>query len=150
MARFYYLNMSNTVCTHTHTHTHTTVLWMAVLDFVRDHPDELAPAHLDGCGWIYWVVVGGFTGARDSEWQWHQLGHIHICTLTQSHNHASIPPLSFLQAGCPFCHPANSVRALPSIPYVMIQQKLGLFLLWRRMEEDSSEWTNSKMWQHVQ
>jgi len=21
-----------------------------------------------------------FTGARDSEWQWHQLGHMQVCT----------------------------------------------------------------------
>jgi len=27
-------------------------------------------------------------------------------------NHASTPPLSFLQAGCPSCCPTNSVRAL--------------------------------------
>ena len=27
-------------------------------------------------------------------------------------NHANIPPLSFLQAGCPSCHPNNSVKAL--------------------------------------
>jgi len=27
-------------------------------------------------------------------------------------NHANIPPLSFLQAGCPSCCPANSVKAL--------------------------------------
>jgi len=26
----------------------------------------------------------GFTGAIDSEWQWHQLGHMQICTLTQT------------------------------------------------------------------
>ena len=26
--------------------------------------------------------------------------------------HASIPPLSFLRAGCPFCRPTNSVKAL--------------------------------------
>jgi len=32
----------------------------------------------------------GFTGARDSEWQWHQLGHMQICTSPQTHNHASI------------------------------------------------------------
>ena len=49
-----------------------------------------------------------FTGARDSEWQWHQLGHMQVCTLLQSDNHASTPPLSFLQAGCP----TNSVKAL--------------------------------------
>jgi len=53
-----------------------------------------------------------FTEARDSEWQWHQLGHMQVCTLPQRDNHASTPPLSFLQAGCPSCHPANSVKAL--------------------------------------
>jgi len=35
-----------------------------------------------------------FTGARDSEWQWHQLGHMQICTSPQTDSHASIPPLS--------------------------------------------------------
>ena len=36
-----------------------------------------------------------FTEARDSEWQWHQLGHMQVCTSLQTDNHASIPPLSF-------------------------------------------------------
>jgi len=53
-----------------------------------------------------------FTEARDSEWQWHQLGHMHVCTLLQTDNHASTPLLSFLQAGCPSCRPTNSVKAL--------------------------------------
>jgi len=53
-----------------------------------------------------------FTEARDSEWQWHQLNHMQICTSPQTDNHASIPPLSFLQAGCPSCRPTNSVKAL--------------------------------------
>ena len=53
-----------------------------------------------------------FTEARDSEWQWHQLGHMQVCTSLQTDNHASTPPLSFLQAGCPSCCPANSVKAL--------------------------------------
>jgi len=30
----------------------------------------------------------------------------------QTDNHASTPPLSFLQAGYPSCHPTNSVKAL--------------------------------------
>jgi len=30
-------------------------------------------------------------------------------------NHASTPPLSFLQAGCPSCHPTNSSKALKEI-----------------------------------
>jgi len=53
-----------------------------------------------------------FTEARDSEWQWHQLGHMQVCTLLQADSHDSIPPLSFLPAGCPSCRPTNSVNAL--------------------------------------
>ena len=53
-----------------------------------------------------------FTEARDSKWQWHQLGRMQVCTLFQTYNHTSIPPLSFLQAGCPSCHPNNSIKAL--------------------------------------
>jgi len=30
-----------------------------------------------------------FTKARDSEWQWHQLGHMQVCTLLQTDNLAS-------------------------------------------------------------
>ena len=29
-----------------------------------------------------------FTEARDSEWQWHQLGHMQVCTSLQTDNHA--------------------------------------------------------------
>jgi len=53
-----------------------------------------------------------FTEARDSEWQWHQLGHMQVCTLLQTDSHISTPPLCFLQAGCPSCRPTNSVKAL--------------------------------------
>jgi len=30
-----------------------------------------------------------FTEARDSEWQWHQLGHMQVCTSLQTDNHAT-------------------------------------------------------------
>jgi len=30
-----------------------------------------------------------FTEARDSEWQWHQLGHMQVCTSLQTDNHTS-------------------------------------------------------------
>ena len=53
-----------------------------------------------------------FTEARDSEWQWHQLGHMQVCISLQTDNDASTSPVSFLQAGCPSCHPTNSVKAL--------------------------------------
>ena len=71
---------------HTHTHTHTRY--------------QKGKTNLD------------FTEARDSEWQWHQLEHMQVCTSLQTDNHASTPPLSFLQAGCPSCCPTNSVKAL--------------------------------------
>ena len=44
--------------------------------------------------------------------QWHQLGHMQVCTSLQTDNHASTPPLSFLQAGCLSCRPTNSIKAL--------------------------------------
>jgi len=53
-----------------------------------------------------------FTEARDSQWQWHQLGHMQVCTSLQTDNHISTPPLCFSQAGCPSCHSTNSVKAL--------------------------------------
>ena len=56
-----------------------------------------------------------FIEVRDSEWQWHQLGHMQVCTLLQTCNHASTPQLSFLQAGCPSCNPTNSIKALKAI-----------------------------------
>jgi len=34
---------------------------------------------------------------EDSEWQWNQLGRVQVCTSLQTDNHASTPPLSFLQ-----------------------------------------------------
>jgi len=39
-----------------------------------------------------------FTEARDSEWQWHQLGRMQVCTSLKTDNHASTPP--------PFYRPA--------------------------------------------
>ena len=56
-----------------------------------------------------------FTEARDSEWQWHQLEHMQVCTSLQTDNHANTPPLSFLQVGCPSCRPTNSVKALKAV-----------------------------------
>jgi len=81
-----------------------------------------------------------FTEARDSEWQWHQLGHMQVCTSLQTDNHASTPPLSFLQAGCPSCRPTNSIKALKAteiingnylqIPSLLISM-LFILTVWR-------------------
>jgi len=54
-----------------------------------------------------------FTEARDSDWQRHPLGHMQVYTSLQRDNHASIPPLSFLQGRCPSCRcPTNSIKAV--------------------------------------
>ena len=65
-----------------------------------------------------------FTEARDSEWQWHQLGHMQVSTLLQTDNHISTPPLSFLHAGCPSCRPTNSVKALKEFLLDQLSQNL--------------------------
>ena len=68
-----------------------------------------------------WIL---FTEARDSEWQWHQLGHMQVCTSFQTDNHASTSPLHFLQAGCPSCCPTNSVKALKAMEHCTSVQNL--------------------------
>jgi len=97
--RFTRIAVSTTI----HTHTHLTALFGTT----RVSRYQKGKTNLD------------FTEARDSEWQWHQLGHMQVCTSLQTDNHASTPPLSFLQARCPSCHPTNSVKALKAL---LVQQ----------------------------
>jgi len=56
-----------------------------------------------------------FTEARDSEWQWHLLGHMQVCISLQTDNHAIPHRSTFLRAGCPSCCPTNSVKALKAL-----------------------------------
>jgi len=63
-----------------------------------------------------------FTEARDSEWQWHKLGDMEVCTSLQADNHVSTSLLVFLQAGCPSCRPTNSVKALKAVTKVRKQK----------------------------
>jgi len=46
-----------------------------------------------------------FTEARDSEWQWHPLGHMKVCTSLQTDNHVNTPPLSFFYGRMSFLPP---------------------------------------------
>ena len=89
----------------THTHTHT-------------HPFN---GPFSGTTWVSRYQKGktnlDFTEATDSEWQWHQLGHMQVCTSLQTDNHM---PARFLQAVCPSCRPTNSVRALKVLLDVFI------------------------------
>ena len=53
-----------------------------------------------------------FTGARDSEWQWHQLGHMQVCTSLQTDNHATTPPLRFFTGRMPFLPPNQQRQSI--------------------------------------
>ena len=46
-----------------------------------------------------------FTEARDSEWQWHQLGHMQVCNLLQTDNHASTRTTPYFTGRMPFLLP---------------------------------------------
>ena len=50
-----------------------------------------------------------FTEARDSEWQWHQVGHMQVCTSLQTDNHTSTPQLSFFYR--PDALPVKALKA---------------------------------------
>jgi len=89
-------NLTNLTNTHTHTHPFNGPL-SGTTQVSRYHKGK---TNLD------------FTKARDSEWQWHQLGRMQVCTSLQTDNHTSTQPLSFLQAGCLSCRPTNSIKAL--------------------------------------
>ena len=90
---------------HTHTHIHTHTRLMALFSgTTQASPYQKSKTNLD------------FTEARHSEWQWHHLSHImQVCNSLHADNNASTPPLSFLQAECPSCHPTSSVKALKAL-----------------------------------
>ena len=56
-----------------------------------------------------------FTEARDSEWQWHQLGHMQVCTSHQTDNHASTSPFSFFTGRMPFLSPKQQHQSTEGI-----------------------------------
>ena len=80
-------------------------LWLSINPESSQHYIHSFNGPLSGTTRVSWYKKGktslDFTEAEDSEWQWYQLGHMQVCTSL----HASTPPLSFLQAGCPSCQP---------------------------------------------
>jgi len=73
---------------------------------------------LSGTTRVSWYQKGktslDVTEARDSEWQWHQLGHMQVCTSLQTDNHASTPPLSFITDHMPFLSPEQQRQSTES------------------------------------
>ena len=103
--------------THTHTHTHTCLMalypglpgwvgtrkvkpiWILLKQDTHTHTHPFN-GHFSGTTQVSRYQKGktnlDFTEARDSEWQWHQLGHMQVCSSLQTDNHASISPLEAL------------------------------------------------------
>jgi len=94
-----------------------------------------------------------------------------VCTSLQTDNHASTPPLSFLQAGCPSCRPTISVKALkatiseqvkknnsglanPGSPGKVIKMEGGMQVFWFKhdvtkyynLTETSQNWHKTTVW----
>jgi len=53
-----------------------------------------------------------FTEARDSEWQWHQLGRMQVCISLQTDDHASTLPLTFFTGRMPFLAPNQQRQSI--------------------------------------
>jgi len=56
-----------------------------------------------------------FTEARDSEWQWYQLGHMQVCISLQTDNLARTPPLSYFTGRMPFLPPNQQRQSTEGI-----------------------------------
>ena len=69
-----------------------------------------------------------FTEARDSEWQWHQLGHMQVCTLLQTD--ASIPPLCFFTGRMPLLPPNQQHQSTEDKCTTFAVNKLAKIILW--------------------
>jgi len=52
-----------------------------------------------------------FGEARDSEWQWHQLGHVQVCISLQTDNHVRTPPQVFFTGRMPFLLPNQQCQS---------------------------------------
>ena len=86
---------------HTSTSSHSSDTWQ--YNHTHTHPFN---GPLSDTTRVSWYKKGktylDFTEARGSEWQWHQLGHMQICTSLQTDNHAST---QFFTSRMPFLPP---------------------------------------------
>ena len=140
MSKLYVSLWTKCLCT-THTHTHTHPFNGPFSGTTRVSRYQKGKTNLD------------FTEARDSEcssisWAICKSAPCSRQTTTPAPNH------SFLQAGCPSCHPTNSVKALKEfLSYTkhknFLAQNLGLLSIFTqtlpKSHFPSSEWTFNLM-----
>jgi len=61
-----------------------------------------------------------FPEARDSEWQWHQLGHMQVCTSLQTNSHASTH--SVFTGRMPFLPPNQQCQSTEGIHAIEVDK----------------------------
>ena len=93
------VHQNGNIMTNSTTHTHTHPFNGPLSGTTRVSQYQKGETNLD------------FTEARDSEWQWHQLGHMQVCTSLQTDNHTSTPPLSFFTGRMPFLPPNQQCQS---------------------------------------
>jgi len=112
------------------------ILWLQHISDRHTHPFN---GPFSGTTQVSWYQKGktklDFNEARDSAWQWHQLGHTQVCISLQTDNHASTPPLSFFTDGCPSCSPNNSIKPLKTNVYDTVDGKLNACCLQLHMHQ---------------
>jgi len=115
---------------------------MQAFIYTHTHLTALCPGLPGWAGTRKVKINLDFTEVRDSEWQWHQLDHMQVCTSLQTDNRANNPPLSFLQARCPSCRPTNSVKTLKVTSIYIVQIKYSSCVLdpGKKTRKSSSVW----------
>ena len=117
---------------HVHLHIPTSIFSTTPLRITQVSRYEKGKTNLD------------FTEARDSEWQWHQLGHMQVCTLLQTDNHTSTPPLCFFTGWMLFL-PPNQQRQRTE---VTAQLRMALIAYEQWCIEGYTAYTNLRVFFH--
>jgi len=78
------------------------------VNVLRQHPFNSPLSGSTRVSWYHYQkgkTNPDFTEARDSEWQWHQLDYMQVCTSLQIDYYTSIPPLSSFTGQIPLLLP---------------------------------------------
>ena len=107
-------------------------LWLFIFYFLwtyASHYTHTFNGPSSGTTQVSWYQKGktnlDFTEARDSEWQWHQLGYMQVCTSLRTDNRASTSPLSCFTGQMPFLPPNQQHQSTEGTLCSMIQ-----YILW--------------------
>ena len=74
-----------------------------------------------------------FTEARASEWQWHQLAHMQVCTSLQTDDHTKHPTTQFFTGWMPFLPPNQQRQSTEGLLLV----KKDEFIMIRRIDHSA-------------